>query len=52
MQTFKIKDVQQELNRYLKEFDTNIIGIRKEGSKIIFETEKLVDRNVKSNIKE
>jgi hypothetical protein len=36
---FKIKDVNQELRRYLNEFDTNIISIKKVDSKIIFEVE-------------
>jgi len=39
METFKIRDVIQDLKRYLIEFDTNIVGIKKEGSKIIFEVE-------------
>ena len=31
-----LKHVYQELNKYLKEFDTNIVGIKKVGSEIIF----------------
>lgn len=31
-----LKHVLQELNKYLREFDTNIVGIKKVGSEIIF----------------
>jgi hypothetical protein len=37
--TFKVKDVIQEMKKYPVDFYTNIIGVKKTGTKILFEVE-------------